>query len=80
MVIVKFLLSEQVGRLKTILQNGQECVIAIGVGICSKETYEDGEDEEDDGGDSAPLMILEFMQHGDLQSFLESNKLVRVVL
>ena len=74
MVIVKFLLSEQVGRLQTILQNGQECVIAIGVGICSKETYEDGEDEGDDGGDSAPLMILEYMQHGDLQSFLESNK------
>ena len=32
--------------------------------------------EDDDDEDNAPLMILEYMPYGDLQSFLESHKYV----
>ena len=36
-------------------------------GICSREV---GDEDED----SAPLMILEYMQHGDMQAFLQSHR------
>ena len=34
---------------------------------------------EDDDEDSAPLMILEYMPYGDLQSFLENHKYVNTI-
>ena len=53
------------------------CVVYvyIRIGICWHES-----DEGDDGGDSAPLMILEYMQHGDLQSFLQTHRFIYRVL
>lgn len=30
---------------------------------------------EEDGEDSAPLMVLEYMQYGDLESFMKSHRL-----
>ena len=42
-------------------------VIIMHAGICSREV---GDEDED----SAPLMILEYMQHGDMQAFLQSHR------
>ena len=37
-------------------------------------------DSEDGDDDNAPLMILEYMPYGDLQSFLESHKCVSLII